>query len=320
MKFLDYAVMVAFLLAICAMGGVFKTRRQKAATVTGTGGAADDHMLAGGHVPPWAAAISYVMALFSTHSLVSTPGEAYNYGLRKYVFEWIGPFTGLLFFFIFIRFYFSVKTFTPFAYLERRFDARVRLVVSSIYLFTRTTILAIILFSCATVFQAMAGWPVWKTSLVVGAVSIIYSASGDMKAIIWTHVLQFVVMCLGIGAVVVVCTMNVQGGAAGVIDYAFSHGGGFNFDKSFRLLRPVRARLALVDAAGVGLRLHVLRQLRPDRDPAAALDELVQSGAKIVHHVDADLHPARRGPVVPGPGRLDLLPTEPARRWRAEAG
>ncbi len=55
MKTLDYVVMVAFLLAICVMGGVLKTRR------TRTRGSADDHLLAGGHIPYWAAAISYVM-------------------------------------------------------------------------------------------------------------------------------------------------------------------------------------------------------------------------------------------------------------------
>lgn len=232
MKTLDYVVMVAFLLAICVMGGVLKTRRSR------TKGEADEHMLAGGHIPSWAAAISYVMALFSTHSLVSTPGEAYNYGLRKYVLEWIGPFTGLLFFFIFMRFYFTVKTFTPFAYLERRFDARVRGICSGIYLLTRVTVLAIILFSCATVFEAMAGWPVWVTSLVVGTVSILYSAAGGMKAVIWTHVLQFAVMIIGIGSVVVVCSMAVEGGPAGVISYAFEHDRGFNFDRSFFSIDP----------------------------------------------------------------------------------
>ncbi len=64
------------------------------------------------------------------------------------------------------------------------------------------------------------------------------SAAGGMKAVIWTHVLQFAVMVVGIGSVVVVCSMAVDGGPAGVISYAFEHGRGFNFDRSFFSVDP----------------------------------------------------------------------------------
>jgi SSS family transporter len=236
MNWLDYAIMTVFLLAICAMGGLFTTRK-KTADAHGDS-ETDEHLLAGGRIPWWASAISYVMALFSTVSLVSTPGEAYNNGLRMYVFEWFAPIMGPLFFFVFMRFYFTVKTFTPFAYLERRFDARVRVIVSSIYLFTRISILAMILFSCARVFEGMAGWTVWKTALLVGVVSIAYSTMGGLKAVIWTHVLQFIVMVLGIGAVVFLCSRSIAGGPAGVMNYALSHGKGINFDKDFFSFDP----------------------------------------------------------------------------------
>ncbi len=230
MNWLDYTIMAAFLAAICVMGGLFTTRRGSAAK-RAPDSETDEHLLAGGKIPWWAAAISYVMALFSTVSLVATPGEAYNNGLRLYVLEWFAPITGLLFFFIFVRFYFTVKTYTPFAYLERRFDARVRALVSGIYLLTRISILAMVLFSCAQVFQGMAKWPVWITILVLGAVSIIYCTLGGLKAVIWTNVLQFAVMLLGIGTVVYLCTSAVEGGVGGVFNYAFSHDRGFGFDK-----------------------------------------------------------------------------------------
>lgn len=237
MNWLDYLIMASFLLAICAMGGMFTTRHKRRQAAGGES-EADEHLLAGGRTPWWAAAISYVMALFSTVSLVSTPGEAYNNGLRLYVLEWFAPFTGLLFFFIFVRFYFNVKTYTPFAYLERRFDARVRALVSTIYLFTRISVLAIILFSCARIFQGLAGWPVWVTALLVGTVSIIYSTLGGLKAVIWIHVLQFGVTVAGIGAAVFLAIRSVNGGAVGVIKYSFAHGKGFKFEQNFFSFDP----------------------------------------------------------------------------------
>lgn len=234
MNWLDYTIMSAFLLGICAMGGLFTTRRKGSPE----GKETEEHLLAGGRIPWWAAAVSYVMALFSTVSLVATPGEAYNNGLKLYVLEWFAPITGLLFFFIFVRFYFTVRSYTPFAYLERRFDVRVRGLVSGIYLLTRITILAMVLLSMARVFEGMDNWQVWKTILVLGAVSIIYCTLGGLKAVIWTNVLQFAVMIVGIGLVVYLCTRSVEGGVAGVIRYSFEHGKGFGFEKDFFSFDP----------------------------------------------------------------------------------
>jgi len=237
MNWLDITIIIVFVVTICATGGLFTTRRTKGATEASTG-EADEHLLGGGKIPWWAAAISYVMALLSTVSLVATPGEAYNNGLRLYVLEWFAPITGILFFFIFVRFYFTVKTYTPFAYLERRFDARVRALVSGIYLVTRITILAMVLFSCAQVFQGLAKWPVWFTILVLGVVSVIYSTLGGLKAVIWTNVMQFAVMVVGIGAVVFLCTRAVDGGTLGVFNYAREHGRWFGFEKDFFSFDP----------------------------------------------------------------------------------
>lgn len=234
MSWIDYTLMSVFLLAICVLGGLFTTRRNAARE----GSETDEHLLAGGRIPWWAAAISYVMALFSTVSLVATPGEAYNNGLKLYVLEWFAPVTGLLFFFVFVRFYFTVRTYTPFAYLERRFDARVRALVSGIYLLTRITILAMVLLSMAKVFEGMDHWPVWKTLLILGGVSIVYCTLGGLKAVIWTNVLQFAVMIVGIGLVVYLCTRAVDGGFSGVIKYSFDHGKGFGFEKDFFSFDP----------------------------------------------------------------------------------
>lgn len=236
MGWLDYVIITVFVVAICAIGGLFTTRKKD--DPEGSTGEAEEHMLAGGKIPWWAAAISYVMALFSTVSLVATPGEAYNNGLKMYVLEWFAPITGMFFFFVFVRFYFTVRTFTPFAYLERRFDARVRALVSGIYLLTRITILAMVLLSCAKVFEGMAGWSVSVTIIVLGAVSVLYSTLGGLKAVVWTNVLQFVVMCLGIGMVVYLCTSEVKGGTLGVFEYAKTHDRWFGFDDDFFSFDP----------------------------------------------------------------------------------
>ena len=229
MEWSDYLVMIVFLLAVCGFGGIFATRKGKTTT---------DHLLGGSKIPWWAAAISYVMALLSTVSLVVCPGEAYNNGLRLYVFEWFAPITGILFFFVFMRFYFIVKTFTPFAYLERRFDTRIRAIISTIFFLTRISILSMILLSCSKVFEGIAGWQVWKTIVLLGVISTVYCVLGGLKAVIWTNVMQFFVLGGGIIATLITCVANVDGGAVGVIKYAFANDHGFNFSEDFFSFDP----------------------------------------------------------------------------------
>jgi SSS family transporter len=220
MGILDYVLMIIFLIATTALG-IFFTRREKNT---------NDYLLGGSRMPWWAIAISYVMAITSTVSLVSTPGEAYNNGLRLYIMEWFAPITGLIFFFLFMRFYFSTKTFTPFTYLERRFDARIRGILSSLYFLSRASILAMVIFTCGMVFKGLAGWPLWAAILIIGGTGTIYCTLGGFKAVVWTHVLQFFVLGGGLLAAMIACVTNVEGGFTGVIKYAFANGRGFNFD------------------------------------------------------------------------------------------
>ncbi len=220
MRLSDYIFMVIYLAVVIIIGVAFT---KKETTTTG-------YLLGGGKIPWWAIAISYMMALVSTVSLVATPGEAYNNGLRLYTLELFAPIPAILCFHIFMRFYFATKTFTPFTYIENRFDVRIRVIVSTIYFFTRLTYLALVLFSCSMVFKGMIGLDPRFTILLIGITSAIYCTFGGLKAVVWTNVMQFGVLVGGLIAVIVVCIKNVNGGIIGIFDYAFSHGRGFNVE------------------------------------------------------------------------------------------
>jgi SSS family solute:Na+ symporter len=212
--------MALFLAVIVTIGGMF-ARKEKTT---------DSFLLGGSAMPWWAVSVSYLMALLSTVSVVAIPGEAYNNGLRFYISEWIGPIPAIITFFIFMRFYFNVKTFTPFTYLENRFGPGIRAIISAIYFFMRISYLAMVLFSCAKVFEGIAGWPVPMTITLIGIVAFVYSTLGGLKAVIWVNVIKFFALCGGLLAAVAVCLHHVDGGATGVVRYAFDHGRGFNFN------------------------------------------------------------------------------------------
>ena len=89
----DYAVIVAYFVSMLAIGWYFSKRNSNAA----------DFLLGGRKMPYFPVAVSMLMTVFSTYSLVMGPGEIYNHGLDWGVLGLIMPFIGVV----------SVIIFTP---------------------------------------------------------------------------------------------------------------------------------------------------------------------------------------------------------------
>ena len=213
----DFAVMGVYLAFVVGLGILFSRKEDST----------DEYLLGGRRMPWWVIGISYMISLMSTISLVAVPGEAYNYGITRSLMTVMAPFAAIGTFYLFVRFYFRVKTFTPFSYLEQRFDRRVRLLGSLVFVWTRVTYLAMVLYSSSKVFEGAAGWPVWFTVCLIGAIGIFYTTLGGMKAVVWTDFTQFIILLVGMALIAIKISMVVDGGVPGIVSYAFAEGHGF---------------------------------------------------------------------------------------------
>ena len=213
----DFAVMVVYFVFVVGLGVLF-SRREKDT---------DEYLLGGRRMPWWVIGISYMVSLMSTISLVAVPGEAFKYGVTKSFGSLLAPFAAIGTFYLFVRFYFRVKTFTPFAYLEQRFDRRVRLLGSLVFVWTRLTYLAMVLYSSSKVFEGAAGCPVWLTVCLIGIIGVFYTTLGGMKAVVWTDFMQFIILLIGMAVITIKVSASVDGGVVGIVSYAFSHERGF---------------------------------------------------------------------------------------------
>lgn len=213
---IDLTFILVYLLIMIGVGCLF----------TRGDGSSEDFLLGGRKVAWWAVGISTMMSVVSTVSLVAVPGEVYNNGLSMLMTSLLYPVTSIIAFFLFIRFYFKLRSFTPFDYLERRFGPEVRVIISLLYLFTRVMYVAMVLFASAKIFEGAAGWPIPATIAVVGVIGIIYTMLGGIRAVIWTDVIQFFTMFGGILAAVWLCVRACDGGFTEVFRYAFENGRG----------------------------------------------------------------------------------------------
>jgi len=227
---LDYGAMIVYLLAVVALGFYFSKSEKNS----------EDFLLGGRSIPFMAVGISCMMSMLSTYSLVMVPGEIFNNGLSLWVLNLSIPILQIPAFLIFIRFYFKLNSFTPFEYLEYRYDKQVRLLVAVLYTYSRAIYLAMVLFATSKVFEGGAGWPAWFTILVVGTIGVLYTVMGGMKAVVWTDVLQFFVLVGGLAIAVVVLCFKVEGGFWGAISYSFANGHGVDrfAEPEFYLCNP----------------------------------------------------------------------------------
>ena len=237
----DALVVGLYLLAMLGIGVWFKVRERRADT--------EEYLLGNRGMPWWLVGVGYLMTLLSTNSLVAVPGEAYNHGLALALRYFLAPFVGIAIFYLFIRFFFRSRVFTPFTYLEQRFDRRVRALGSIFYVVIRLFYLALVLYSSALVLRGVADWPLAQSILIIGVIGLIYVYLGGAKALLWADFVQFLLLVAGLGFVIAVCLQRVDGGAAGIVRYALAHGRGFEAmqQPSFYALDPfVRLNLWLM--------------------------------------------------------------------------
>ena len=212
----DYVLMLLYTLVVIGIG-VYFNRKESSAT----------EYLLGGRAMHWLpVSISMFMALFSTYSLVMTPGEVYIYGISMWVLYLIQPFICVISFALFYRFFFKLKSFTTFEYLEYRYDKLFRFVTAFISGYSNVLYIAMVVLATALIFESAAGWPAWITILVVGLVGTTYAVMGGLKAVIWSDVFQFIILGVGFVAIIYALCVGIDGGAVEGVRYALAHGRG----------------------------------------------------------------------------------------------
>jgi SSS family transporter len=224
----DYILIAIFLLFIVFWGSLF-IRKEKNAS---------DYLLGGRSMPWFAVAISMIMALFSAISFVAIPGEAFSKGIRMWLAGVITAAFTPLGIWLFLRFYYKLGSFTPYEYLEKRFSSSIRLMAGVLFLLTRGLYLAVVLYATAKAFLGAFGWNATFSILLIGFLGTLYTTLGGAKAVIWTDVVQFIVLVGGILTAAILLTVKVNGGFVEIFNFAFQNDRGFNFSESFFSFNP----------------------------------------------------------------------------------
>ncbi|MDC9722500.1 MAG: sodium:solute symporter [Urechidicola sp.] len=187
MHIIDWTILVGILLLI-VFYGVWKTR-----SVNTT-----ESFLRGEQTLPWyTIGLSVMATQASAITFLSTPGQAYDDGMRFAQFYFGLPIAIIILcIFVLPRFY-NLKVYTAYEFLEGRFDLKTRSLTAILFLVQRGLAAGLTIFAPSIILSSILGWNLNITNLLIGALVIIYTVSGGTNAVSQTQKQQMIVILSG---------------------------------------------------------------------------------------------------------------------------
>jgi solute:Na+ symporter, SSS family len=213
LSLLDLAVLLIYLVGITGFGCWFYWRNRES----------EHFMSAGRSLPGWAVGLSIFGSYVSSISFLANPGKSYASDWNAFVFALTLPVTAWIAVKWFVPFYRKSGDLSAYNHLEKRFGAWACTYAVVCYLLTQVARLGTILYLLALALVPLTGWDIRTIIVVAGLIIIIYPLLGGTEAVIWTGVVQAVVLCGGAVAAVAVILLKTPGGAGEVFSIAAEH-------------------------------------------------------------------------------------------------
>lgn len=191
----DYVVFAAVIL-VAAGVGLFQAIRGRKDTSSA------EFLLGGRSMTAVPVAMSLTASFMSGITVIGTPAEAYRFGTEFWVFGFSYAIMSAVSAEIFVPLFYRLGVTSAYEYLELRFNRLIRLIGTSMYIVQTALYTGLVIYAPALALNQITGLDLWGVLIATGIVCIIYCTLGGLKAVIWTDVLQMVVMLAGFVAVI----------------------------------------------------------------------------------------------------------------------
>ncbi|MEM9881072.1 MAG: sodium/solute symporter, partial [Pseudomonadota bacterium] len=219
---LNWAIVLAYLFGNLGLGWLM-SRRVKSSK---------DYYIGDRSAPWWAIGISVVATYVSALSFLGAPAWAYGDGMAALAIHINYPIVILVVITVFLPFFYNSGVASIYEYLERRFGTTSRLVMSILFLVTQAITTASILTATAIVISFVTGLPALQAIAIITVIVLIYTLLGGMNAVIWTDVLQGVILFIGASVIFMQ-----------LLDVTAPLSGAFNSLAAAEKLDPIRTEL-----------------------------------------------------------------------------
>lgn len=184
---LNYLVLAIYFGILLLIGWHF-SKKQKST---------DDYFKGGGRIPWWAAGLSIFGTVLSAITFMAIPAKTFATDWSYLMYN-MGPvLTAPIIIFLFVPFYHRLNLTTAYEYLEKRFNVVARLLGSLSFMVFQLGRIGIVLYLPAIALNVVTDFDILLCISLMGIISIIYTLMGGIEGVIWTDVIQVIVLMGG---------------------------------------------------------------------------------------------------------------------------
>ena len=211
---LDIGVLTLYLGALFAMGIYFY----------GKNNTTEEYFLGGRRFSGWIIGLSLVGTSISSITFLAYPGDAFKTAWLRFLPNLMLPvavFIAARYFLPFLR---GNNSTTAYEYLETRFGPSIRVYGAITFVVAQIVRVSLILYLVSLVLQEITGFDATTCILIGGFIVAVYTIIGGIDAVIWTDVIQTVVLLVGGIMCLVIITSLLPGGIGQILEVATTDG------------------------------------------------------------------------------------------------
>jgi SSS family transporter len=172
----------------------------------------DDFYLGGRSIPWWAAGMSIFGTTLSAITYLALPARVFGTNWSVIILNAGIILVAPIIVYTYIPRLRKLNAITAYQFLEDRFDLGLRLFGSASFVIFQLFRMGIVVFLPALALSAVTGFDLTLCILLMGLIATVYTAFGGIKAVIWTDVIQVVVLIGGALLALAIITFNLDGG------------------------------------------------------------------------------------------------------------
>ncbi|XP_077539326.1 sodium-coupled monocarboxylate transporter 1-like [Haemaphysalis longicornis] len=188
---LDYVVLIGFLVLSAGIGVFFAWRDRRSKS--------NKQFLTANKELGWLPVSMSMMASFlSSIAILGLPSEVFVRGSAIWMGAISSSLAVLLAAYVFLPMYYKMDITSINEYLEKRFNSTaVRNIASAVFIVQTLLYMGVVLYGPSLALGSVTGIPVWSSIILNGVVCTFYTAIGGIKAVVWTDVVQMVLIYVG---------------------------------------------------------------------------------------------------------------------------
>jgi len=207
---LNYTILGLYLAGMIGIGLFFARRQDNA-----------DMFFLGGRKLPWlAVAMSMYASLTSAVTFLAIPGTAYSENIALIIVCVMSPIVAPFILLLFYPVYHRLQVTTSYEYIEKRFGPTARYGVAGLFILARLGWLGTVVYAPSMAMSVVTGIPLWSCICMMGLLATAYTVLGGLAAVVWTDVIQFIILIGGAIWMAISLAHGIEGGVETIMALA----------------------------------------------------------------------------------------------------